>query len=239
MKYVVSRFKASESVKDEIVLYFYFNARSGSDMEKNTLGLFQALLHQLILRSPPVPQSLLKTFEQRRETGSNWTWRQNEIIDCFFQTLKQRNHKPVTIFVDALDECGVDGTSTAARDIVRLFETAMSDAIRDGRNVNLCVSGRHYPNIAFCKSIGVIMEDNNQKSISSFIRKSLPSEAELGCSYNERSNLEADLVQKAGGVFLWAKLVMDRMREMFAEGESMNSLKKRAREDTFRFTRFV
>ena len=230
MKYLVTRstspkFK-EESGRDEIVLAFYFNARSGNELEKNTLGLFRALLHQLLLESPPVPEHLFETFKQRNETRGDWIWKQNEIVDYFFHALQREHLKPVTIFIDALDECGTDGTTQEILRIVRLFENAVIAAEKNGRILNLCVSTRHYPNIHFQRFNRVNVEENNKQDIGAFIDNRLPSAAKLSCEYSERQALKLDLLEKANGVFLWVILVMKRLEGMIDGGESISSLRE-------------
>ncbi|CAD6442839.1 70f76fa4-52fb-420e-a197-e7cc39b9e563 [Sclerotinia trifoliorum] len=230
MKYLVTRFTSpefkEESGRDEIVLAFYFNARSGNDLEKNTLGLFQSLLHQLLLETPPVPERIFKTFTQRNETGGDWTWKQNEIVEYFLQALEREHLKPVTIFIDALDECGIDGTTQEALRIIEIFQTAVTTAKKNGRILNLCVSSRHYPNIRFQHCSGVNVEENNKQDIGAFIESKLPSATKLSCEYSERQALKSDLVEKAGGIFLWVKLVMAKLKNMYAGGESISSLRE-------------
>ncbi|KAJ3574877.1 hypothetical protein NPX13_g4219 [Xylaria arbuscula] len=225
MKSLVTQFTADETKANEIILRFYFNARSGGDLERNPLGLFQALLHQLLLMSPPIPKSIFNCFMKRTETQENWSWKQNETIEFFFEALRRKNLKPVTIFIDALDECGTDGTTDEIRKIVELFETAVQDALKDGRILNLCVSSRHYPNIRFTKFNAVNVEDENQQDIGAYIEKWLPSTAKLSCPDSERLELKHKFIQKAGGVFLWVKLVMTKLKNLFSGGESITTLR--------------
>ena len=78
MRYLITRAKRTAFERttsgDAIVLAFYFSARSSNIMDKSTLGLFQALMHQLILQCPPVPNAILEIFTERNEVRSDWTW---------------------------------------------------------------------------------------------------------------------------------------------------------------------
>ena len=51
---------ARKSIKDRIIISFFFNAR-GERLEKSILGTYRSLLHQL-LEQLPIPQSVWDTF---------------------------------------------------------------------------------------------------------------------------------------------------------------------------------
>ncbi|CAG8953838.1 hypothetical protein HYFRA_00006730 [Hymenoscyphus fraxineus] len=214
MKHLVTQFNALNTNDDKIILYFYFNARNNVDLEKSSTGLFRALLHQLLKTCPPLSYNVLQVFRER-QTHDNWSWHENETRQYFFEALKEKNIKPVTIFIDALDECG-----TGSNDIVAHFEDAVRHAIQDDRNLNLCISSRHYPNISIPKSKKLNVEDNNQDDLHKYIDKMLPWLNTLVSEGSYTWDWKKDLVKIAGNNFLWIKLVKERLDKMHTGSEA-------------------
>ena len=229
MGYLINRAKGLPSKtphQGAIVLAFFFNAKSSNLMAKTILGLFQSLLHQLIIQDPPVPEDIMKTFIGRNNTQSGWRWKENEIVLTFLRGLTQRKTRPISIFIDALDECGTDGTTREVMRIVDLLEEATLSALRDGRSFNVCVTARHFPNIQFKHRYKVTMEDNNKHDINTFIEKWLPSAIALSCDAQGREALKAEIAKRAGGIFLWVKLTIDKVRDLAARGECVVTIRE-------------
>ena len=107
MRHLVNHFTTSNPRMNKIILHCYLNAQTEEDLEKGCRGLFRALLYQLLQRSPPFPKNLLQAFKDKSHTRGSWTWQKTRNQELFFEALRRKNIKPVTIFIDALDECGL------------------------------------------------------------------------------------------------------------------------------------
>ncbi|KAJ8112702.1 hypothetical protein OPT61_g4994 [Boeremia exigua] len=131
---------------DELRVSFFLHGQ-GTSLQKTPLGLFRALLNQLI---PHYPSNLVKLTSIYRDrelryggyVANRWHWDCNELREALFITLVQeRTDRPVTIFIDALDECGEE----PARHLLEYFSNLMRQLVKEGALVKICLSSRHYP----------------------------------------------------------------------------------------------
>jgi hypothetical protein len=101
-----------------ITLSFFFLAR-GTLVEKSTVGLYRSLLHQLFEEAADLQDSLeaALTSNGARNIHANG-WHEAALKQTFSHAIQKLGDRPLTIFVDALDECDDD----QARDMVGFFE---------------------------------------------------------------------------------------------------------------------
>lgn len=172
---------------------FFFNAR-GADLERNSVGMFRGLLHQLFQSIPALRSQVMKKYNEKKETMSTWSWHREELQNLFtFLVSLPRNYE-ITIFVDAFDECQ---SEKEARELVLYFMRLVSAAAPGNVKLRICLSSRHHPNFPDhdCRQIWV--EDNNHGDIERYIRDRL----------GEDYTLEA----KPSGVFLWVVLIIPEL----------------------------
>lgn len=101
-----------------ITLSFFFLAR-GTLEEKSTVGLYRSLLHQLFEEAADLQNSLEEalTLNGARNIQANG-WHEEALKQTFGHAIRKLGDRPLTIFVDALDECDDD----QARHMVAFFE---------------------------------------------------------------------------------------------------------------------
>jgi ABC-type molybdenum transport system ATPase subunit/photorepair protein PhrA len=95
---------ACKTMRDQIVLSFFFNAR-GEDMEKSTIGAYRSLLLQLLERLPAL-QSVFDSLGLSTSTFSaDHLWSIEPLKTLLEQAILALGQSSVVCFVDALDEC--------------------------------------------------------------------------------------------------------------------------------------
>lgn len=192
---------------------FFFHGR-GSNMQQSLLGLFRSILHQLSLTLPQLASKLTAIFLDRKSrmgtVGSSWDWTAAELQEIFSDHLRTASLERRTwIFLDALDEAG----ETVALELVSLLQDLLPDEAHSTptiRNLGICFSCRHYPIVAENIGLEICVEHGNGQDISTFARQQLiprmkETEANELCDFIE---------QKADGVFLWARLVLDQVLDL-------------------------
>ena len=138
MKYVS---EADRSCGSFICASFFFYG-GGTPIQRNPLGLFRSLLHQIVQQVPSLLLELTHIFERRCETdgdfGKKWTWHVTELQGFFSSAVVEAaKTEAIRVYVDALDECGEE----AATSLVTFFQGL-------GESLSICFSCRHYPLIA-------------------------------------------------------------------------------------------
>ncbi|KAJ5588159.1 hypothetical protein N7537_010837 [Penicillium hordei] len=216
---------------DDVIIQFYFNARSSDDLAKSATGLFRSLLHQLLLQTLPLPSTLYVLYKSKKEHSKNDSvhWSRAEVEQAFFNALKRPGLKPVTILIDALDECGDESEERSQSEqidsVFHSFQSFISQAMNNKWKVNLCISCRHFPGIRFEKCYTVVTEKSNMRNIEAYIHQTLPLLETTHGGASERESLKRSIIEKASGVFLWVDLVICDLRpKILQQGQSFRSL---------------
>lgn len=216
MKFAYTRVK-EELITKNAVVSFFFNAR-GDVLERSTTGMYRSLLLQLLQKYP----DLQKVCEDSNLTIQKGSCPSSEAIQLLFQNaISKLGKRSLTCFIDALDECD----ELQVRDMVRYFETLGQQAVDDNIELRICFSSRHYPYIFIRKGIRLTLE--NQKGhgedVERYIQGNL--RADPGPLVKE---VQAQILQKAAGVFMWVVLVVDILNKEFERGRMFAVMKRLA-----------
>ncbi|KAH7175771.1 hypothetical protein EDB81DRAFT_836086 [Dactylonectria macrodidyma] len=198
-----------------LILSFFFHGR-GTELQKTPLGLFRALLHQLLSRVPDALPDLVAHFQQQCETrgkpGEGWQWHPRE-LQRFFESslLKVLKTRPFWLFIDALDECG---EKTAVK-LVEEFKSLLQRLLSIGlKHIHICFTCRHYPILPDLDgTLQICTEKENREDISTFVQDKLS-------SFRGRtsSTIPELITNRADGVFMWAWLVVKQVLVLEREG---------------------
>lgn len=165
---------------------------------------------------------LTKVLEDRNKrygdyAAGRWEWSIGELQDMMSQVLKKgRLHTPVTIFIDALDECGEE----TAKDLLTYFH---HQANCETAQVSICVSSRHYPIIGHDNIPAVLVEENNATDIAWYTRDRLKTIR----SVVKRHQIETQILHKAKGGFQWVLLVTRMMIDGELNGVKLENLHRK------------
>jgi Cdc6-like AAA superfamily ATPase len=157
MKFAVRTMNSLEPAK--LVFSFFVTGR-GTTLQKTPLGIFRSLLHNIIEYFPDHLAEVVERFkEQQQRYGDyhqeRWKWNEHELQEYMTKILTQGTKDcPITIFVDALDECG---TESAKKLLAYFIELTKTDG-RQESQLRICFSSRHYPVIGLGRIPKILVE---------------------------------------------------------------------------------
>lgn len=192
---------ARKTMKDRIIISFFFNAR-GEDLEKSTAGMYRALLLQLLERVPELQCVFDSLGLTALSSSGSHQWSIETLKEFFEQAIQLLGHRSLTCFVDALDEC----EERQIRDMISFFEQLGESALSARIRFQVCFSSRHYPHITISKGLDLILE--GQEGHDQDITNYLDSELKIGHG-KLAEEIRGDLQKKASGVFMWVVLVVE------------------------------
>ena len=198
--------KASGFGEKDLVLSFFFHGR-GNELQKTPLGLFRSLLYQILGRVPDALPDLVAIFQNWhdtiRKTGQEYEWRLSELQRFFESSLpKVLKNRPIWLFVDALDECGEENAASISTD----FESWLQTPSLIHSRFHICFTCRHYPILDTVNASEMSLEHENKQDISTYVRDRLSISRELTAS-----GIPDLITDRAEGVFMWARLVVQRI----------------------------
>ena len=187
---------------------FYFNARSHFTESKSMTGLLRALLFQLL----PICEKTFSKFctayrLKQRSTSqllSDIKWDKAELQQFLVQLCSEPRDDPVYIFIDALDECGLQEDSEDSARSVALFMRNITDIAYDAHaNINVCMSCRRHPTISIRDCPEILLDLLNHEDIGHYVNRKI---TQSGMERSAAAVLE--IQRRANGIFLWARIAL-------------------------------
>ncbi|KAK8024357.1 hypothetical protein PG993_012423 [Apiospora rasikravindrae] len=216
MKFLLAN--ARRTMKDTVVISFFFNAR-GHALERSTIGMYRSLLLQLLEKKPSL-QPLLGLDSLRNRDALSWSL---ELLKSLFeQAVQSLASTPVACFIDALDEC----PETEVREMVSSFSHLGQLAVSAGYQFKVCFSSRHYPHVTIDKKIELVLEE--QDGHGDDITHYVASELNIGQT-KMADEVKLAVQTKSSGIFMWVVLVVQILNKEYDCG-NIHRLRRRLKE---------
>ncbi|QIX01363.1 hypothetical protein AMS68_006880 [Peltaster fructicola] len=200
-KSTLMNFAVSHSPKGHSTrISFFFNAR-GQQLDRSVLGMYRALLHQLI-------SQVSRSWILPAEVSPIEDWSLGHLKTAL-RLVISNYPRPVQCFVDALDEC----TVTEAQDMIYFLQ----DLTRATR-LYVCFASRFYPAVTIKNAVGFVLNNkNHEQDIEEYVRGRLDA-----AHTRQGEDLIHQLLLKANGVFFWAELVVKLLNKELSCGNLHN-----------------
>ena len=186
----------------------FFPGACGRYNETNPSKFYRSLLAQLFLQDPHLRKALVTLYEKHRDPHTF----DDALVVSFFvdEYIDQKVETPTRrtfIFVDVSDDCG----PSYLRDLL----ASLSQLARNS-DFNICVASGQPPGITAKNAVDISMHLRNADDILRFVNLNLVAE------WEERNRTVVRIGQKAGGVFLWAEIVVNILNAAIGEGASQD-----------------
>lgn len=222
MKYLVEHTMINP---DGLVISFFVNGR-GSFPERSSAGVLQALLFSLLNMSPEVLSKLTaySSGGLRRNVGifaERRAWTCKELEEMLAYAVLNRS-RPLTIFVDALDELH---EIKQAQALLAFFHDIMNEVGMRQPQLKICVSSRLYPLVGYKETPSIFLRGKHSDGIAWYIQQKLRALEYL--SDTERKRLEEDILSRSQMGFLWAVFMTNSVLEGEENGDNLSELHQR------------
>ncbi|KAL8395835.1 hypothetical protein RB595_003329 [Gaeumannomyces hyphopodioides] len=229
MKYALDNHrKLSGAAKDDIVFSFFFHAR-GHDLQKTPLGFWLSLLHRLLELAPAALAHVVQAYGQKnanhgKHEEGKWQWHESELHSMFKSALPEiLRARRVQIYVDALDECGRDNAVALVGQFNSLLDGLPADA--GFRRFHICFSCRYYPIVNPCGrqngQFEINLEEENEGDIQVYVHSMISGLQ----GQTQRPTVQELIASRANGVFMWARLAVEKVQELEREGYSETKIR--------------
>ncbi|KAH7166528.1 hypothetical protein EDB81DRAFT_853152 [Dactylonectria macrodidyma] len=203
--------------------FFFWN--SGTELQMSQLGLMRSLLCQILASKPSLAVSLFpEEWEMYAILGVKPSTFSSFGLKRAFRALKQACacETRLCLFVDGLDE--FDGRPM---DLVGLLKD-----IVDCPQIKICTASRPWVEFeeAFRTAPSLRLQDLTKPDITRYVSGKLQEHSMFsGIIKHEKSgrDLVKNITEKASGVFLWVRLVVNSLLDGMTGGEDIEALKER------------
>jgi len=210
----------------------FFFWTSGSKEQRSQTGLLRYLLHQLLSENrdmmpktfPDLWQKLqILTTKERIKLVLDWD--AQELMRAFrsFIDAAVQNSK-ICLFVDGLDE--FDGDFTELVDFFRGLGTGAH-----GDRVKMCLASRPWAVFerSFQSSVpNLKLQELSYQDMYHYVADRLSADQKVGKCFSDKSALKdaffEETVRRADGVFLWVRIIVNKLLKDFQQGQGMGHL---------------
>ncbi|KAJ9642129.1 hypothetical protein H2204_002498 [Knufia peltigerae] len=206
--------------ESEIILSFFFNAR-GDELERSTIGMYRALLFQLLTKMTDL-QDLLDDVNNISGQGGSPAWTVETLCRLLSAATARLGHRRIKCFIDALDECDEE----QVQEMVFFFEELSQTALEREAQLYVCFASRHYPTIDIRNGRQLTLENEvgHAHDLAKYVQRHLRAGAR-----RDLEEVRVQIQEKANGVFMWAVLVIPILNDEYKSGR-IPAVKKRLQE---------
>ena len=207
---------------------FFFHDR-GSEVQKTLGGMLQELLHSVLGQTPALSQFIipyyLELVRSQRTRVPNWD--AETLKAALFSIVEQRKvHLQLFLLLDALDEHHGDNEFLASL-IKKLVDKADGDRV----TLKVCLASRSWTVFQqhFGACPGFAIHDHTRQDISTYIKARLEPSRAVDEPHTDQPGRRrvVDLVaDKALGVFIWVRLVVDLLSKGVRDGTPYSALEE-------------
>ncbi|KAJ5743751.1 hypothetical protein N7533_008621 [Penicillium manginii] len=220
MAFLLEALGASHPDNGTIYLKFFFHAR-GKELQHTVIGMFRALLFQIIDRDESIRSKVREIY--RQNTGpmgslghQGGELSQSQLERAFEETvLASALKQQVVIFIDALDEAG----ATSALELATYFHELNENAQKGKLRLKICISCRHYPMPSTRPAVEITVEDHNYGDITNYLRDNLFTSPSM-----HGLLLANKLIEQSGNMFQWVRIILPFVQQKLAEGDSSEAV---------------
>ena len=219
---------ASSGHPSWIFAAYFFHDR-GSDVQKTLGGMLQELLYSILGQVPAllrfiIPQYLELVRSQRTRKPH---WDSGTLENTLLSIVEQREHPlQLLLFLDALDEHHGDNDLLASF-LKKFVSKADGNCIR----LKLCLASRPWAvfkqHFGYCPSFAI--HEHTRQDISTYIKARLEPDRQGAWEPIDQAGRRrvVDLVaEKALGVFIWVRLVVDLLSRGIRDGTPYSALEE-------------
>lgn len=220
-----ANFRNGASSSRHAMASFYFHDR-GTSLQKSMAGLLRAIIYQLLCQYDDLVLKVLPMYGKSRSLGVDRLWaREEELLQALTAiVIQQEVQADACLFIDGLDE--YDGDHLA---FLTWMKELTNPSTKAGLRLKLCVSSRQL--LLFEDALGgypgFVIHEMTRPDISAYVQSRLDAQLAMQSFQQERDMgkiFAEKVVEKASGVFVWVKLVVDELCYGLMEGDSAQEL---------------
>lgn len=239
-------------------LAYFFHLRGKSIVQKSLKGMLKELLYQLLRQFPGFYAQIDPIYKRSVRMLMHHEWDLESLAEGFLQIPKltscsEKLRNRVFLFIDALDENENQKDNETMMKLIKRLSSEYESTAKNPKSplLKICLASRSWPFFeremggnARIPSLAIhnFTTDDIRIYASALLEEPLQS-LDLPAAYQSGSQqLVNEIIERANGVFVWVRVVVDSMRRHITDGTSIEVLRKKILEypkelkDLYEFT---
>lgn len=224
--------------QDTIQARHFFTSR-GEEVEGKLYGMLSGLLFHTFnhryCTSPRLRAKLIQTARQLRVCVADQRHRFDyaqkkwdieillQLFAAFFDTAKDTR---LLFMVDGVDECQDFDNDK----IISIFQTLIQECRKSTNRLHILFTSRPDPDVEPHQLPFISLQEENLSDIRTYVIGELSSRVSSNHAMQQYQAFAKEVINRADGVFLWAHLVVPRLRKSINGGENLTTLRSRLAE---------
>ena len=197
------------------MIYFFFDFRGGKGINNNFEGLLRSLLLQLLDAMPEL--------KEYAPSESSTYWHEARLRECLLSAF-DHSSKCLCLFIDGLDEYEGD-----VLQLLRFLKKLQNVGENSQAPSKIYISSRPepVPSQLLEGTPSLSMAEENRRGIRAYVQSIMNDMPSKIAEDPQWRTLCDEIVNRADGVFLWARFALDELVRGFCKGESIDELSAR------------
>lgn len=184
------------------------------ETQSHGTAILRSVIHQLVLRRRVLIKYVKRAYDLH---GPRFDQNLNELWRTFIDIASDKRVGPISVIVDAIDECEEKSAERLLQDIVKLEEKSRLTGAKSPC-IKFLITSR--PNLGNQYTTNILQIDPSESHVDEdlklVIREKVDSIAKrLRCKPDVSAYLEKSLYSKADRTFLWVTLVLQLLEQTY------------------------
>ena len=198
-----------------LTIYFFFDFRGGKGVNNNFEGLLRSLLVQLLDAMP--------SLKEYTPSESSTYWHEAQLRECLLSVF-DHSPKGLCLFIDGLDE--YEGNLLQLLRFLTKLRTVGENS-ETPRKIYVSSRPEPIPSQLLEGTPSLSMSEENRRGIRAYVQSIMNDMPSKIAEDPQWRTLCDEIVNRADGVFLWARFALDELVQGFCKGESIDELSVR------------
>lgn len=221
---IVTKIQQTISEQPNILLLRFAFKASEQDLASSAEGFFRGLLCQVLALEPKCFEFVLPVLRSGRDNQKpRFLTSASQLSVAFQKCLEVVRERRVLLLIDALDECSPE-SSDMVIDLLK-HKVRLSTDLTGEISVILTSRPTQHIQHRLKDASKLEMHEMNRRDIATYVDTRAKVFVELYPQrFSDIQELMNIIAENAGGIFLWAVLVLDDLEKEAIQGKSIESL---------------
>ncbi|KAJ1326476.1 ankyrin repeat domain-containing protein 50 [Microdochium nivale] len=227
-KSTIAKYLARSLTSTQSVAKYFFDGQ-GDTLQRSTMGMLRSLVHHLTKDGGFAAEKLQTLGGEKLALTPGPTrvldWGEKELKSLLIDICSDSTLRPTVLLIDGLDECQHENPKAlnpdTPRDIVGFFQDLLELSSIAETSLRICVTSRSVLKVGI-SSLEIVLDQDNQEDIEMYITSHLQRHIQLSDAHLDE--LKVKILFKSQGIFLWVKLVLDKLLPAIDDGRPFSHI---------------